>query len=357
MSVFRADDFHDHESIHFFHDKDSGLKAIIAIHDRTMGPALGGTRMWPYASDEEALTDVLRLSRGMTYKSALARLPFGGGKAVILANAKTDKTPQLLSAYGDAVDQLGGAYITAEDVGVSPADMEIVAGRTKHVAGIAAGGAGDGDPSPATAWGVFHGIKAAVKHRLKRDTLSGLRVAVQGLGHVGWHLCRHLHDAGAKLIVADLNAAQTKKAARQFAATVVAPDEILSVEADVFAPCALGAILNDDTLSGLNVGIVAGSANNQLAEERHGDELRRRGILYAPDYVINAGGIINIAHEGPDYDREAAFAHCARIAETLADIFAEADAQDRSPHHIADDLAERLIAEKKRAAQPLKLAV
>jgi len=344
MCVFSAPSFHDHEQVVFGHDPASGLKSIIAIHDTTLGPALGGCRIWNYGSDGEALEDVLRLSRGMTYKAAMADLPLGGGKAVIIADAKRDKTPELLAAFGRFVDSQGGRYITAEDVGSSPADMEIVRQQTRHVAGTSEGGSGDGDPSPATAWGVFNGIRAAVRHRLGRDELTGLHAAVQGLGHVGEHVARFLNEAGARLTVADIDAERVAWAVRELGANAVTPDQIYDVDADLFVPNALGAIINDDTIARLKVQAVAGAANNQLAEDRHGKALADRGILYAPDYVINAGGIINIRHEGPNYDREAAFADCARIYGTLMQVFHRAHADNRPTNEVADLMAEERIA-------------
>ncbi|MEQ9640839.1 MAG: Glu/Leu/Phe/Val dehydrogenase dimerization domain-containing protein [Alphaproteobacteria bacterium] len=352
VSVFAAQSFRDHEQVVFCHDRASGLKAIIAIHDLTLGPALGGCRMWRYDSDDEALDDVLRLSRGMTYKSAMAGLSFGGGKAVIIGDAKRDKSPALFEAFGRFIDSLGGRYITAEDVGTSPADFEIVRRQTRHVAGIAEGGSGD--PSPATAWGVFHGLRAAVEFRLGRDDLNGLTVAIQGLGHVGWALAEHLRKAGARLVVTDIDAARLAAAKAELGASVVDPEAIYDVEADVFAPNALGAVLNDDTIARLKVAVVAGSANNQLAEDRHGAVLHRRGILYAPDYVINAGGIINISYEGPRYSQDAAFAHCARIHDTLAELFARAGQADLPTNEMADRLAEERLAHA-REARPLKV--
>jgi leucine dehydrogenase len=342
MSVFSAPSFRNHEQVVFCHDRPTGLKAIIAIHDTTLGNALGGCRMWPYASDDAALDDVLRLSRGMTYKSAMAGLGYGGGKAVIIGDARTDKSPALFEAFGRFVDSLGGRYVTAEDVGTAPADFEIVRRQTRHVAGIAEGGSGD--PSPATAWGVFNGLKATVKHRLGRDDLAGLTVAVQGLGHVGWALAEHLHVAGARLVVADIDAERLARARHKLGATVIDPQGIFDVTADVLAPCALGAVLNDETIARLKVAAVAGAANNQLAEDRHGEALRQRGILYAPDYVINAGGIINISHEGPTYSKVAAFADCARIHGTLLELFARADAAALPTNETADRLAEERIA-------------
>ncbi len=344
MPVFASPSFNGHEQVSFWHDPDCGLRAIIAVHDTRRGPALGGLRMWPYACEDEALEDVLRLSRGMTYKAAMADLPFGGGKAVILGDPKTDKSPALFASFGRFVDSLGGRYITAEDVGIAPADIEQVRRATAHVAGIAEGGSGDGDPSPGTAWGVFHGLRAAVRHRLGRDDLQDVHVAVQGLGHVGWLLCRHLHDAGARLSVCDIDPARVSEARAVFGAKPVAVDAIYDVDCDVYAPCALGATVNDETVARLRARVIAGSANNQLAEARHGRALRERGILYAPDYVINAGGIINISHEGPGYDRAAAMAHCARIGETLAELFRRADAEQSATADMADRMAEQILA-------------
>ena len=358
MSVFNAKNFRDHEQVSFHQDRASGLFTIIAIHDTTLGPALGGCRYWPYDDEAAALEDVLRLSRGMTYKAALAGLAFGGGKAVILAPKGGEKTPALLRAFGRCVDSLGGRYITAEDVGTCPADMEVIHEATPHVAGIADGGAGDGDPSPATAWGVFHGLRAAAA-QLGSDNLRGVHVTLQGLGHVGGYLARYLADAGARLTVTDLDQSRLAWAKETFGAAVAAPDAIYDVEADVFAPNAMGAILNDDTIARLRVRAVAGSANNQLAEDRHGAALRERGILYAPDYVINAGGIINISHEGRAYDRDRAMAHCARIYDTLTEVFRRAEREGRPTSEVADQMAEERIAARAadNAAGKMRTAV
>ncbi len=338
MSLFAHHDFDAHEQIVFCHDAASGLKAIIAIHDTTRGPSLGGCRMWPYASEDEALTDVLRLARGMTYKSALADLPYGGGKAVIIGDSHTMKSEALFLAMGRFVDTLGGRYVIAEDVGISVEDVEIMARTTRHVAGTHAAGAGD--PSPATAYGVLMGIRAAMAHKLGRDTLSGAHVAVQGLGHVGYHLCHGLAEAGARLTVSDIDADAVARACTEFSAKAVAPEAIYDVAADVFAPCALGAVIDDQTIPRLQTSIIAGSANNQLAEPRHGIELARRGILYAPDYVINAGGVVFISHEGPSFNETEAFAHVARIRDTLGEIFTRAEQQGLPTSEAADHLAQ-----------------
>lgn len=352
MQLFDHPDFDRHEKVLFIEGAASGLRAIIALHDTTLGPALGGCRYWRYASEAEAVTDALRLSRGMTYKSALAGLDLGGGKSVILADPARPKTPALLRAMGRAVDSLGGLYTVAEDVGISLAEVETMAETTRHVAGIRAGGAGD--PSPATAFGVFTGLRAAVRHGLGRSDLEGLRVAVQGLGSVGFELCRLLHGAGARLIVADLDAARVAKAVESFDAVAAEPQGILAAEAEVFAPCALGAVIDDAALELLQARVIAGAANNQLAEPRHGEALRARGILYAPDYAINAGGIVNIAHEagraGPRYDREQAYAAIARIGETLTEIFRRAGREGLATSTAADRLAEERLRAARRAA-------
>ncbi len=348
MEIFAHPEFDGHEQVVFGHDAESGLKAIIAIHNTSRGPALGGCRMWPYASEAEALTDVLRLSRGMTYKSALADLPFGGGKAVILGDPRKDKSEALLLAMGRFVDSLGGGYVTAEDVGISVEDVETIARATRYVAGIRAGGAGD--PSPSTAYGVLVGIRAAVAYRLGRNSLDGVRVVVQGVGHVGYHLCRYLDEAGAKLTVTDIDDKAVECVADEFGAKPVAPDAIVGVAGEVFAPCAMGAVIDDQTIGQLKAPIVAGSANNQLAEPRHGVELMRRGVLYAPDYVINAGGVINISHEGPGYDKQAAIDHVSRIHDTLREIFGRAEAAGIPTSEAADRLAEERFTKVPEAA-------
>lgn len=348
MDVFSAPDFKDHEQVVFATDPATGLKAIIAIHSTRLGAALGGCRMWAYASEAEALTDVLRLSRGMTYKSALADMPLGGGKSVILGDSRSQKTPALMQAMGVAIERLGGRYVVAEDVGTSTADMTAIRKETSHVVGLAPDMGGSGDPSPATALGCFLGLKQAVSHQLKTTDLRGLRVAVQGLGNVGMHLAQMLHEAGAKLIVSDIRPEFVARAVEQFGAASVPTDAIYGVEADVFAPCALGAILNDQTIPQLKVKIIAGSANNQLAEARHGTVLFDKGLLYCPDYAINAGGIINVGYEhingSGGYDRDQAYAHISRISQTMQMIF-ELSAQQGVPTSIAADrLAEARLA-------------
>ncbi len=337
MGVFTAADFDSHEQVVFCHDEDTGLKAIIAIHNTHRGPSLGGCRMWAYASEDEALCDVLRLSRGMTYKSAMANLALGGGKSVIIGDAGTQKTPALMRAMGRFVDSLGGRYIIAEDVGTKPADMDEIAKETAHVKGTSRD---VGDPSPATALGVFEGLKATARERLGSDDVKGMRVLVQGLGAVGYDLARRLAEAGAALVVSDINAEALARAERELGARIVAPDAIFGVEADIYAPCALGATLNGDTIPKLKVKAVAGSANNQLAEARHGAMLAEREILYAPDYVINAGGVIYLSHIGAAFDETRAMAHVRHIGGTLTEIFRRAQADRTTPGEAADRIAE-----------------
>ena len=347
MSVFDHTEFDHHEGIHFIHDAATGLNAIIAIHSTALGPAAGGCRRWQYASDAAALTDALRLSRGMTYKNAVAGLRFGGGKAVILAAAEAPKSPELFRAFGREVESLGGRYITAEDVGCSVDDMRYIREETSYVSGLPkSGGNAGGDPSPLTALGVHLGIEAAVRQRLGADSLEGIRVAVQGVGHVGLHLCRLLHAAGAKLVVADVNRDNLRKASAEVPATVVPATEILYSDVDVLAPCALGNILTSVTIPKIKARVVAGAANNQLATTADGARLAERGILYAPDYVINAGGIINVAHEySGDSSEDKVRAEVGRIPERLATIFAEAESSGQPTNVIADELARRIVAQ------------
>ena len=338
MSLFSSDHFDNHEQVVFCHDELSGLKAIIAVHNTNRGPALGGCRMWDYATEEEAVVDVLRLSRGMTYKNALANLPYGGGKSVIIGDAKKIKTAAMMRAMGRMVERLSGTYIIAEDVGTNPDDMTEIRRGTEHVKGVKGHG---GDPSPATAYGVFSGIKASVLHKLGKESLHGVRVAVQGLGHVGYDLANQLRAAGADLVVTDIDRAALDRAARELGAEVVALDAIYDADVDVYAPCALGATVNSETIPRLKASIVAGSANNQLATDADGDALAARGILYAPDYVINAGGVIHIYHEGPDYDHQRAFAHVGGIGDVLAEIYTLADRDGLATYTAADRLAEQ----------------
>ncbi len=331
-----------HEQVVVCHDKSSGYRGIIAIHDTTLGPALGGTRFWNYATDAEAITDVLRLARGMTYKNAVAGLNLGGGKAVIIGDNKTTRREMLFRAHGRFVDSQGGRYITAEDVGTSPADMEFVHMETDHVAGLQGL---SGDPSPVTARGVFRAIQASARRRWGNDDLAGKRVAVQGLGHVGYYLCRELHAVGALLTVTDIDAERIRRVVEEFGATAVGTDEIYGVAADVFAPCALGGVLNDKTIPQLRVEIVSGAANNQLLETRHGDELQRLNILYAPDYVANAGGVINVYGELHGWDAERALRKADQIYDTVLTVFDIAEEHAVPTYVAADRLAERRVAE------------
>ncbi|QDF67318.1 Glu/Leu/Phe/Val dehydrogenase [Shewanella sp. SNU WT4] len=339
MAVFNHVSYDDHKEVVFCHDQASGLKAIIAVHNTNLGPAFGGCRMWNYQNDDDALNDVLRLSRGMTYKNALAGLAMGGGKSVIIANPKITDREALFKAFGRFVHSLGGQYYSAEDVGVSPKDIMIARQETPYVAGLEGK---SGDPSPFTALGTYLGIKAANKHRNGSDSLAGLKISVQGIGHVGYHLCRYLHNEGAKLIVTDINQAALAQVAAEFDAKVVAPQDIYHQEVDVYSPCALGATLNDTTLPLLKAGIVAGCANNQLAELRHGEQLKAMGILYAPDYVINAGGIINVSFEN-NYDAALSTEKVKQIYQTLETIFVQADAQNRTTNSVADEMARKII--------------
>jgi leucine dehydrogenase len=346
MSVFDHPEFDQHESLHFVQDPKSGLKAIIAIHSTALGPAAGGCRRWQYASDDDALTDALRLSRGMTYKNAVAGLKFGGGKSVILAADNAPKSAQLFRAFGRQIEALGGRYITAEDVGCSVEDMRIVNKQTNYVSGLPkSGDSAGGDPSPHTALGVFLGIQSALKVKLGSDSLDGIRVAVQGVGHVGLHLCRLLHDAGATLVVSDVNSDNLRLTSDELPLTVVAPTELLYSDVNVLAPCALGNILTSQTIPLIKAKIVAGAANNQLATDDDGMRLAEHDILYAPDYVINAGGIINVAHEYyGNSSEERVRADVARIPERLDAIFAEALKTGRPTNVIADELARRLVS-------------
>ncbi|MBB3140964.1 Glu/Leu/Phe/Val family dehydrogenase [Halomonas organivorans] len=339
MPVFDHPEFDHHQQVVHGCDEASGLRAIIAIHDTHRGPALGGLRIYPYASEADALTDVLRLSRGMTYKSALADLPLGGGKAVIIADPRRDKTPDMLRAMGRLVESLGGRYITAEDSGSSEADMRIIAETTAHVGGLGHDGT-SGDPSPFTAHGVFCALKSAVRHGLDRSDLAGLRVAIQGVGHVGAHLARQLHDAGASLVLTDVDRDALGRLADELGADVVAPDAIVDEDVDVFAPCAMGAALSPQVVQRLKARVVCGAANNQLASPEVAERLEERGILYTPDYVANAGGVIEIAWQRRgDYRREDVMRHIEGIGTTLDAIFERALREHRSPALVADDLA------------------
>ncbi len=338
-------DFDAHEALHFVTDAASGLRAIIAMHSTKLGPAAGGTRMWHYADDADALTDALRLSRGMSYKNAMAGLPLGGGKAVVLADANRTKTPEMLAAFGRAVERLGGHYVTAEDVGMSVADMIAIREQTRFVAGLPAeGGEVGGDPGPHTSLGVFLGIKAAVRHALGKDSLVGLHVALQGAGSVAGGVARLAAAEGARLSIADIDAPRAAALAAATGGSVVSTDAILSLEADVLSPCALGAILTEDSIAALNTPIVAGGANNQLATREDGERIAARGILYAPDYVINAGGIINVSTEYVgDGDASLVRQRIEAIPDRLDAIWAQSAASGLNPAEVADAMAQRLI--------------
>jgi len=322
----------------------TGLKAIIAIHDTTLGPALGGTRMWMYKNEHEAMRDVLRLSRGMTYKAAISGLNLGGGKAVIIGDPHTDKNESLFRAFGRFIDGLGGRYITAEDVGMTEQEMEWIYSETKYVTGIPKSMGGSGNPSPVTAYGVYMGMKAAAKNAYGSDSLDGKRIAIQGAGNVASHLARYISKENATLFITDIYKEKAQRLAGECSATYVSPDEIYSLEVDIFSPCALGGVVNDDTLPVLACDILAGGANNILDdEEKHGAELKRRGILYAPDYVINAGGIINISSELEGYNEELAMRKTGRIYDTMTDILAYAETNDITTIEASNRLAENRI--------------
>ena len=352
MTAFWTEpDFDDHEMVHVVRDRASGLMAIIAVHSTHLGPGAGGTRFWHYPDPKAGLRDALRLSRGMSYKNAMAGLPMGGGKAVILADEARTKTPEMLAAFGDAVEGLGGRYVTAEDVGISEADMVAVSKRTKHVSGLPVEGdnTAGGDPGPFTAYGIYLGIKAAVAHKLGTDSMKDVHVALQGTGSVGGGVARLLAKDGARLTLADIHADGVKALADELGAQVVAPDAIMTTQCDVFSPNALGAILDNESIARLDTKIVAGGANNQLARAKHGAVLFERGILYAPDYVINAGGIISVATEylarrdGKKGCVEEVNALIEQIPARLETIWQQSDSTSTSPDVVADRMAQELI--------------
>ncbi|CAM3124989.1 branched-chain amino acid dehydrogenase [Filibacter tadaridae] len=344
MELFKYMESADYEQIVLCQDKNSGLKAIIAIHDTTLGPALGGTRMWTYASEEDALEDALRLAKGMTYKNAAAGLNLGGGKTVIIGNPKTDKNDEMFRAFGRFIEGLNGRYITAEDVGTTEEDMDLIHLETNYVTGVSAEFGSSGNPSPITAYGIYVGMKAAAKEAFGTDSLEGKVIAVQGVGNVAYTLCKHLHEEGAKLIVTDINKESVQRAVDDFGAKAVGIDEIYSQEADIFAPCALGAVINDETIPQLKAKVIAGSANNQLKDPAHGDKIHELGIVYAPDYVINSGGVINVADELDGYNRERAIKRVEGIYGTIEKIFAISKRDGIPTYVAADRLAEERIA-------------
>lgn len=349
MTLFDSPDFEGHEGVHAFFDEKTGLKSIIAIHSTARGPAAGGCRMWDYSSADAAVTDALRLSRGMSYKNAMADLDFGGGKAVIIGDSRSQKTPELFEAFGRAVDSLAGKYWTAEDVGVSVADLTATRRATRFVAGLEGHAAASGDPSPVTAEGVFRGVRLCVERALNRD-LNGVHVAIQGVGHVGGYLAEKLHAAGARLTIADVNQAALDAIAAKTGAEIVPVEAIFDVDADVFAPCALGGAISAATLPRLKVKVIAGAANNQLANAAIGQAVFERGILYAPDYVINGGGIINVAAEiraleaGGAFDAAWVSTKLDRLAQTLGEVIDQSIAEKRPADLVADEIARARIA-------------
>jgi leucine dehydrogenase len=348
MDLFASMQSLGHEQLVFCHEPSCGYLGIIAIHDTTLGPALGGTRFWQYDSFEEAATDAIRLARGMTYKAAAAGLNLGGGKAVIVGDNKRADRELLFRAHGRFVETLNGRYITAEDVGTTPADMEFVRRETNHVAGLQGL---SGDPSPVTGYGVYVGMKAAAKRKWGKDSLAGRTVAVQGAGKVAYYLCRHLTEENARIVVADIDEAKAGRVVQEFGATMVAPDAIYDVAADIYAPCALGATVNDDTLPRLKVEIIAGGANNQLAENRHGSALESKGILYAPDFVINAGGLINVYREIAGWTEERAKRKAQEIYDSLLRIFEIAEREKIPTYQAADRLAEERVTSVARLSK------
>jgi len=349
MTLFDSPDFENHEGVHAFCDEKSGLRTIIAVHSTARGPAAGGCRMWPYASAEAALTDALRLSLAMSRKNAMADIPLGGGKSVIIGDSRGQKTPALFEAFGRAVDSLGGQYWTAEDVGVSPADLTHARRATRYVAGLEGHAAASGDPSPVTAEGVFRGLRLCVERAYGRD-LKGVTVAIQGVGHVGGYLADKLHAAGARLIITDVNETALAEVAARTGAAIVPPDAILDVEAEVFAPCALGGAVTLAALDRLKGRVIAGAANNQLASSEVGRALFERGLLYAPDYVINGGGIINVAAEilaleaGASFDPAWVEGKLARLMVTLSEVLDRSVREARPAHEVADEMARARIA-------------
>jgi len=348
MDLFGQMATYDYGEVHVARDQASGLRAIVAIHDTRLGPALGGCRFIHYDRDEAALIDALRLARGMTYKAALAGIDHGGGKSVLLRPRGHFDRVALFRAFGHFIDALGGHYITAEDSGTSLEDMEVIRGVTKHVTGVSPQNGGSGDPSPFTALGVRRGIEACVKHRFGRDDLAGLHVAVQGIGHVGYFLCKELQDKGVKLTVADVDPLKAERAQRELGAEVVPIERIFEVDCDVIAPCALGSALNDETIPRLRCKVVAGAANNQLAEPRHGDALFQRGILYAPDYAINAGGLINVAEEVKGYDGGRARERTLQLYDTILEICERSARLQLPTYRVADTMVEERLAKKAR---------
>ena len=337
-----------HEQVIFCNDKVTGLKAIIAIHDTTLGPALGGTRMWNYSSEEEALQDVLRLSRGMTFKASISGLNLGGGKAVIIGDDSKDKTEALMKKFGEYVDSLGGKYITAEDVGMNTKDMEYIREKTKHVTGIPESMGGSGDPSPVTAYGVYMGMKASAKFKWGSDSLEGKTILVQGVGHVGENLVKHTIEEGAKVYITDINLSKLAEVSKQYGAEIINGAGIYDMDMDIYAPCALGSTLNTNTINRLKCQIIAGSANNQLSDEVvHGKMIKDKGIVYAPDFLINAGGLINVYSEINGYKKEESLSQTKKIYDTTLEILLKSEEEDITTNKAALLIAEQRIQENK----------
>lgn len=348
MAVFEKIQSDNYEQILFCNDTRVGLKAIIAIHNSALGPATGGCRMWNYRDEEEALTDVLRLSKGMTYKASISNLPLGGGKSIIIGDA-SHKTPELLKRFGDFVETLKGNYITAKDVGIDSSDLKTIKSRTPHILGIAGEANSSGDPSPVTAWGVYNGMLACAEKAFGTKSMKGLHIALQGLGAVNYNLLKYLHQEGAIVTGCDISKDSIDRAQKEFAIKIVSPEEIYDVACDIFSPGALGAVVNAQMLSKFKCRVIAGAANNQLATEADGDALLKKGILYAPDYAINAGGLINICHEREGYNREKAYAHVAKIYDTIKNIL-EVSERDHLPANVvANRIAENRVREAERA--------
>lgn len=350
MQIFTDMETHDYEQVVFCQEKNSGLKAIIVIHDTTLGPSLGGTRMWPYKTEEEAIEDAIRLARGMTYKNAVAGLNLGGGKAVIIGDAKTDKNPEMFRAFGRYVQSLSGRYITAEDVGTTVADMDAIYSETDFATGTSRIGS-SGNPGPVTAYGIYKGMKATAKEAFGSDSLAGKTVAVQGVGNVAYRLCSYLHEEGASLIVTDINKEAVDRAVNEFGAKAVDPADIYSVECDIYSPCALGGVINDDTIKQFKAKAIAGSANNQLLSDDHGDMLFKKGIVYAPDYVINSGGVINVADEllPNGYNQERAMNKVESIYGSLEKVYEIANRDNISTSVAANRMAEERIESVRRS--------
>ncbi|WP_128895812.1 Glu/Leu/Phe/Val family dehydrogenase [Longirhabdus pacifica] len=361
MKIFDYLESHDYEQLVLCQDNESGLKAIIAIHDTTLGPALGGTRMWTYANEEDAMMDVLRLSRGMTYKASAAGLDLGGGKSVIIGNYKTDKNPEMFRAFGRYIDRLNGKYIAAEDVGTTETDMDYIREETEHVTGITVSSSrGSGNPSPSTGYGVYRGMKAAALERFGTDDLAGKTIAVQGLGNVAYHLSKYLHKEGAHLIVTDIDKERVKRAVDEFNAKAVDPKDIYSVSCDIFSPNALGAVINDESIPQLKAKVIAGGANNQLQTEKHGDILHESGILYAPDYIINAGGLMHVIEElHGKFDLNSVLDNVKTIYNNMQKVV-EISKRDHIPTYLAADrmAEERILSvkESKKAEDKLLIA-